>query len=325
MASWKLAPSLACGNTIIIKPATQTPLTTLMLANIVSSETELPAGVINVIPGDEKAGKSITEHEGIDKCSFTGSVSVGRKILSAASSSNLKRVTLELGGKNAMIVFSDVDIDKVVEQVYWGSFLNSGQNCCAGSRLFLEQSIHDEFIGKLQKRIEQTKIGNPLDENVDFGPLIDHIQFQRVRKILNDTIVGLNDGKLLIGGKRFGDVGFFIEPTVIYNIEDSEHISQEEIFGPLLTILKPFNTIEEVIQRANDTKFGLSVGIWTNNFSKAEKAIKEIKVGTAWVNCYNLSPPHLPFGGRKSSGFGKELGEESINEFSFIKSVTFAL
>ncbi|CAG8623049.1 11994_t:CDS:2 [Funneliformis mosseae] len=325
LASWKLAPSLACGNTVILKPAPQTPLTTLLLAEIISSKTELPPGVLNVIPGDEKVGKCITEHEGIDKCSFTGSEQVGRKILSAASSSNLKRITLELGGKNAMIVFSDVDVDKVVDDVYWASFLNSGQNCCAGSRLFLEKSIHKVFIDKLRKRIEQTKIGNPLNETVDFGPLIDNIQFQRVQKVLKDAISGLKDGKLLIGGNRVGDVGYFIEPTVFYNIEDSELISQEEIFGPILTILKPFDTIEEVIHRANNTKFGLSVGIWTNNYLKAEKAIKEIKVGTAWVNCYNLSPNYLPFGGRKSSGFGKDLGEESINEFSFIKSVTFAL
>ncbi|CAG8539320.1 15451_t:CDS:2 [Funneliformis caledonium] len=325
LASWKLAPSLACGNTVILKPAPQTPLTALLLAEIISSKTELPPGVLNVIPGDEKVGKCITEHEGIDKCSFTGSEQVGRKILSAASSSNLKRITLELGGKNAMIVFSDVDVDKVVDDVYWASFLNSGQNCCAGSRLFLEKSIHKVFIDKLRKRIEQTKIGNPLNETVDFGPLIDNIQFQRVQKVLKDAISGLKDGKLLIGGNRVGDVGYFIEPTVFYNIEDSELISQEEIFGPILTILKPFDTIEEVIHRANNTKFGLSVGIWTNNYLKAEKAIKEIKVGTAWVNCYNLSPSYLPFGGRKSSGFGKDLGEESINEFSFIKSVTFAL
>ncbi|GBC01673.1 hypothetical protein RclHR1_04290009 [Rhizophagus clarus] len=322
LASWKLAPSLACGNAIILKPAPQTPLTTLMLANIISFETILPPGIISVIPGDDVVGKSITNHEGIDKCSFTGSVQVGRKVLSASSSSNLKRVTLELGGKNSMIVFSDADIDKAVEDVYWASFSNSGQNCCAGSRLFLEKNIHDEFIDKLRKRIEKTKIGNPLDETVDFGPLIDQTQFQNIQKIFNNKIIG---NKLLIGGKRFGDVGYFIEPTVFYDLDDFEYISQEEIFGPVLSILKPFNTIEEVIERANNTKFGLTAGIWTYNYLKAEKVIREIKVGTAWVNCYNLTPPCLPFGGNKLSGFGKELGDESINEFSFIKSVIFSL
>ncbi|RIA85492.1 aldehyde dehydrogenase [Glomus cerebriforme] len=326
LASWKVAPSLACGNAIILKPAPQTPLTSLMLANIISTETELPSGIFNVIPGDEIIGKSITEHKGIDKCSFTGSEQVGRKVLSASSLSNLKSVTLELGGKNAMIVFSDVNIDKAVEDVYWATFSNSGQNCCAGSRLFLEENIHDEFLNKLKKRIENTKIGNSLDETIDLGPLIDHTQFQKVQKILNNTINELKDNnKLLIGGKRFGDVGFFIEPTVFYDLDDSEYISKEEIFGPVLSVLKPFNTIEEVIKRANNTKFGLAAGVWTNNYLKAEKVVREIKVGTTWVNCYNLTPSYLPFGGRKFSGFGKDLGEESINEFSFIKSVTYSL
>ncbi|RIA87507.1 Aldehyde/histidinol dehydrogenase [Glomus cerebriforme] len=279
LASWKIAPSLACGNAIILKPSPQTPLTSLMLANTISTETELPSGIFNVIPGDEITGKSITEHKGIDKCSFTGSEQVGRKVLSACSSSNLKRVTLELGGKNAMIVFSDINIDKAVEDVYWATFANSGQNCCAGSRLFLEENIHDEFLNKLKKK---------------------------ELKILKS-----DNNKLLIGGKRFGDVGFFIEPTVFYDLDDSEYISQKEIFGPVLS--------------SKYAKFGLAAGVWTNNYLKVEKVVREIKVGTTWVNCYNLTPSYLPFGGRKFSGFGKDLGQESINEFSFIKSVTYSL
>ncbi|KAG0203534.1 aldehyde dehydrogenase (NAD(P)(+)) ald5 [Mortierella sp. GBA30] len=321
LAAWKIAPALACGNTIILKPAPQTPLSSLMLGELISQHTDLPHGVFNVLPGGEAVGAAIVNHKGIHKCSFTGSGNVGRKVMSAAASSNLKPVTLELGGKSPLIVFADADLDQAVEDVFGAIFSNMGQNCCAGSRLFLQKGIEDAFLQKLKARVEKVKIGNSLDEAYEFGAMVDRLQFERVMSFFEKA---KKEGRadLLIGGKRHGDKGYFIEPTIYCNVDESSTLACDEIFGPVLSVMKPFSTLEEALQRANSTPYGLASGVWTKDLSKAEHCVQELQTGVTWVNCYNLCSSHLPFGGVKESGFGKDLGAESLNEYTTVKAVT---
>ncbi|KAJ3081035.1 hypothetical protein HK102_002624 [Quaeritorhiza haematococci] len=326
LTAWKVAPALACGNTIVIKPAPQTPLTTLYLAHLFSTATSLPRGVFNVVPGNADVGARIASHPAIDKVSFTGSTAVGRKILEASAKSNLNRVALELGGKAAMVVCADADLDKVVEDVVDAGFANVGQNCCQGSRLFLEESIHDIFLQKLKARLDRIKVGthHSTEEDAEFGPLVDKNQFDRVMSFITQAKAD-SSIKLLTGGERAGTEGYFIKPTVFYDVDDCAPLAKEEIFGPVLTVVKPFTDLETVIDRANSTGYGLAAGVWTNDKRKADMLVRRLKAGVVWVNTYNWNPPYLPFGGSKMSGFGKDLGYESLDEFSFSKSVQAAL
>ncbi|KAF9914255.1 hypothetical protein BX616_008643 [Lobosporangium transversale] len=320
LAAWKIAPALACGNTIILKPAPQTPLSSLVLGKLIADHTDLPPGVFNVLPGGDAVGAAIINHKGINKCSFTGSGNVGRKVMAASAESNLKPVTLELGGKSPVIIFADADLDKAVEEVFGGIYSNMGQNCCAGSRLFLEEGIEKDFLAKLKARIEKVKIGNSLDEAYDFGTVVDRVQFDRVMGLIEK---GKSEGKaeLFHGGKRYGDKGYFIEPTIFRNVDDSSIISKEEIFGPVLSVMKPFKTIEEALERANATPYGLASGVWTRDASKAERCVQELEAGVTWVNCYNLLMTHVPFGGVKESGIGKDLGAEALRAYQTTKGV----
>ncbi|KAF9922504.1 hypothetical protein BGZ65_009539 [Modicella reniformis] len=307
LASWKIAPALACGNTIILKPAPQTPLSSLMLGELIAEHTNLPEGVFNVLPGGEAVGSAIVNHKGIHKCSFTGSGNVGRKVMASASNSNLKPITLELGGKSPLIVFADADLDRA--------------NCCAGSRLYLESSIEVKFLEKLKSRTEQVKIGDALDETYNFGAVVDRVQFERVMAFIENAKQE-GQAQLLTGGKRYGTKGYFIEPTIFTNVQETSTLAKEEIFGPVLSVMKPFTSIDEVLERANATPYGLASGVWTQDLSKAEHCIQELESGITWVNCYNLCTAHLPFGGVKESGFGKDLGTEALNAYTTVKAVT---
>ncbi|KAG0330466.1 Aldehyde dehydrogenase [Dissophora globulifera] len=321
LAAWKIAPALACGNAVILKPAPQTPLSSLMLGELIAKHTNLPQGVFNVLPGGEAVGSAMVNHQGIHKCSFTGSGNVGRKVMAGSASSNLKSITLELGGKSPLIVFADADMDQAVEDVFGAIFSNMGQNCCAGSRLFLEKGIEDQFLARLQARVEKVKIGDTLNEAYDFGAMVDRVQFEKVLAFI-DGAKKEGQGKLLVGGKRFRDKGYFIEPTVFYDVPETARLATDEIFGPVLAVMKPFSSLEEVLDRANATPYGLASGVWTKDLTKAEHCVQELETGVTWVNCYNLCSSHLPFGGVKESGFGKDLGTEALTEYTTVKAVT---
>lgn len=324
LAAWKIAPALACGNAIILKPAPQTPLSSLMLGELIAKHTDLPHGVFNVLPGGEAVGSAIVNHKDIHKCSFTGSANVGRKVMAGAAQANLKKVTLELGGKSPLIVFADADLNQAVEDVFGAIFSNMGQNCCAGSRLFLEKGIEGDFLKKLKARVEEVKIGNTLDEAYNFGTMVDRVQFERVMNFIEKAKKD-GDSELLVGGKRHGNKGYFIEPTIFHNVKETAMIATEEIFGPVLSVMKPFTSLDEVLERANATPYGLASGVWTKDLSKAEHCVQELETGVTWVNCYNLCSSHLPFGGVKTSGFGKDLGAESLDEYTTVKAVTMRI
>lgn len=320
MAAWKLGPALACGNTVVLKPAEQTPLSALRIGEL-AMEVGFPAGVINIITGfgPDSAGSAISEHMDIDKVAFTGEENTGR-IIVKASAGNLKRVSLELGGKAPNIVFADADIDAAVKGAITGIFFNQGQVCCAGSRLFLESSIHDEFMKKLTERVSKIKQGHGLDEKTVIGPQVSKEQQER---ILNYIDIAQKEGaKLACGGGTPKDQqkGYFVEPTIFTNCTNDMRIAKEEVFGPVLAVI-PFKTVEEVAEQANKTTFGLSGAVWTKDVKKAHKLAAQIKAGTIWVNCYNAFDPAVPFGGYKMSGYGRELGKHSIELYSNIKSV----
>lgn len=322
MAAWKLGPALACGNTVILKPAEQTPLTALRIGEL-AMEIGFPPGVLNIITGfgANSAGSAISEHMDIDKVAFTGEDKTG-KIIVQASTGNLKRVSLELGGKAPNIVFADADIDAAVKGAIMGIFFNQGQVCCAGSRLFLDNAIHDEFMTKLTERVGKMKQGNGLDEQTQIGPQVSKEQQER---ILSYVEAGKKEGaKLVCGGERptEGDLanGFFVKPTIFDACNNNMKIAQEEIFGPVLTVI-PFKNMEEVAAEANKITYGLSGAVWTQDVKKAHRFASHIKAGTIWVNCYNMFDPQMPFGGYKMSGYGRELGKHSIELYTNIKSV----
>jgi aldehyde dehydrogenase (NAD+) len=321
MAAWKLGPALACGNTLILKPAEQTPLTALRLGELVL-EAGFPEGVVNIVTGlgPNSAGEALAQHMDVDKIAFTGEDKTGREILKS-SLGNLKRVSLELGGKAPNIVFKDADIDAAVAGAITGIFFNQGQVCCAGSRLFLEKSIHDEFMSKLNDRISKMQQGPGIDEKTQIGPQVSREQQEKVM-----SYIGIAKGEganLFCGGEKpTGDLakGYFVKPTVFTNVNNDMRIAQEEVFGPVLAVI-PFTTVEEVAEQANKTTFGLSGAVWTNDVKKAHKLASHIKAGTIWVNCYNVFDSAVPFGGYKMSGYGRELGKHSIDLYTNIKSV----
>lgn len=322
MQAWKLAPALATGNTVVLKPAEQTPLSALRIGELIL-EAGFPEGVINLVPGlGPTAGAALARHMDVDKLAFTGSTEVGRLILEAAARSNLKRVTLELGGKSPNIIFSDVDLDEAVEGAHLGLFSNQGQICCAGSRVFVEQSIYDRFLEKSVSRARKRVVGDPLDPATEQGPQVDHEQFDRVMGYIDS---GQSEGATLAcGGRRVGDRGFFIEPTVFGEVRDEMKIAREEIFGPVMSVI-PFSDLAEVIERANRTIYGLAAGVWTRDIRKAHAIANSLRAGTVWVNCYNVLDTRAPFGGFKQSGIGRELGEYGLQQYTEVKTVTIRL
>ncbi|RLS84653.1 MAG: aldehyde dehydrogenase family protein [Planctomycetota bacterium] len=318
MVAWKWAPALATGCTIVLKPAEQTPLTALRMAEL-AQEADIPDGVINVVPGfGPTAGAAITSHMDIDKVAFTGEGSTGQLVMQAAAKSNLKRVSLELGGKSPNVVFADADLDAAVEGAYFGLFFNQGQCCCAGSRLFVEEDIHDAFVEKLVARAKKQRVGDPFDMATTQGPQISQEQFDRIMGYID---VGVSEGaNLLSGGKRVGSKGYFIQPTIFSGVKDNMRIAKEEIFGPVMNILK-FKDVDEVVQRGNKTFYGLAAAIWTKDITKAHRLANSLRAGTVWVNCYDVFDAAAPFGGFKMSGIGRELGEYALSLYTEVKTV----
>jgi len=322
MLAWKIGPALATGNTVVMKSAEQTPLSALVFAQFIK-EAGFPPGVFNLISGFGKtAGAAISAHMGIDKVAFTGSTIVGRQIMKAAASSNLKKVTLELGGKSPNIVFNDADIEKAISWVNFGIYYNHGQCCCAGSRIYVQSGIYDKFVEAFKKRAQENKVGDPFDENTFQGPQVSQLQYDRIMGYIEE---GKKEGATLeIGGGRHGDKGYFIQPTIFSNVSQDAKIMQEEIFGPVCAIAK-FETEEEVLKLGNDSIYGLAAAVHTQDLNTAIRVSNALHAGTVWVNCYNLLHHQLPFGGYKSSGIGRELGEAALANYTQNKSVAIRL
>jgi aldehyde dehydrogenase (NAD+) len=322
MQAWKLAPALATGNTVVLKPAEQTPLTALRVGELVL-EAGFPPGVVNILPGyGPTAGAAIARHMDIDKVAFTGSTEVGHLIMEASAKSNLKRVTLELGGKSPNIVFADADLAQAVEGSHFALFFNQGQCCCAGSRLYVEEKVYDEFVERSVARAKARTVGDPLDPATEQGPQVDGAQFEKVMGYID---AGKQQGaKMLCGGDRVGDRGYFIRPTVFADVTDDMKIAQEEIFGPVMSILK-FRDTDELVERANKTMYGLAAGVWTRDISKAHAVAASVRAGTVWVNCYDVFDAAAPFGGFKRSGIGRENGEYGLQQYTEVKTVTVQL
>jgi phenylacetaldehyde dehydrogenase len=321
MAAWKLGPALATGCTVVLKPAEQTPLTALRLAELIA-EAGVPDGVVNVVPGfGETAGAALAAHNDVDKVAFTGSTEVGKLIVAAAGASNLKKLTLELGGKSPNIVFEDAE-DGAIEGAANAIFFNHGQCCVAGSRLFVHQSRYDEVVDGVAEIAKSIKLGPGMEPGTQMGPLVSDEQFRRVTGFLES---GKSDGATtLAGGGRHGDRGYFIEPTVLTNTRPDMKVVREEIFGPVV-VAAPFSSLDEIAAVANDSEYGLGAGIWTRDISKAHALAKKLRAGTVWINCYNVFDAALPFGGYKQSGWGREMGHEVLNNYTEVKAVTTLL
>ncbi|XP_059910362.1 aldehyde dehydrogenase 1A1-like [Gadus macrocephalus] len=322
MFSWKIAPALCSGNTVVIKPAEQTPLTALHMAALIK-EAGFPPGVVNVVPGyGPTAGSAISHHMDIDKVAFSGSTAVGKLIQRAAGDTNLKRVTLELGGKNPIIVFADCDLEQAVEQAHSGLFFNQGQCCVAGSRLFVEEPIYETFVRRSVEKARSKVLGDPLTPGVDQGPQIDRKQFDKILELVES---GQREGATLeCGGAPWGQQGLYIQPTVFSNVTDDMRIAKEEIFGPVQQIMC-FSSVEEVVTRANATHYGLAAGLFTSDIDKAFTVSAALQAGVVWVNCYNAMSVMCPFGGFKMSGNGRELGEYALQEYTEIKAITIKI
>ncbi|KAI9787103.1 MAG: aldehyde dehydrogenase (NAD(P)(+)) ald5 [Geoglossum umbratile] len=322
MWSWKIGPAIATGNTVVIKTAEQTPLSALVAAKLVV-EAGFPPGVINVISGFGKiAGAALTHHMGVDKVAFTGSTIVGRQILKASAESNLKKVTLELGGKSPNIVFNDANIDNTISWVNYGIYFNHGQCCCAGSRIYVQEGIYDEFVKRFKDRTAQNVVGDPFDPKTFQGPQVSQLQFDRIMGYIEH---GKSEGATVeIGGSRHGTKGYFIQPTIFSNVQPHMKIMQEEIFGPVCSIAK-FTDEADAISLGNNTTYGLAAAVHTTNLNTALRVSAALKAGTVWVNTYNTTHHQLPFGGFKESGIGRELGEEALANYTQTKTVSIRL
>ncbi len=321
MTAWKWGPALAAGCTIVMKPAEQTPLTCLRMARL-AQKAGIPDGVINVVPGyGPTAGGAIVEHRGIDKVAFTGEHITAQTIMRNAADS-LKRLTFELGGKSPNVIFADADMEAAIEGTHFGLYFNQGQCCCAGSRVFVEESVHDEFIERIVEKNKTRKVGHGLDPETEQGPQVDQAQFDKIMGFIEK---GQEQGAHCVsGGSRVGDKGYFIEPTLFDNVTDDMDIARNEIFGPVMSVLK-FKDTEDIIRRANDTFYGLAAAVWTRDISKAHEYAAKVKAGTVWVNCYDVFDAAAPFGGYKMSGMGRELGEEGLKAYLETKTVTVAM
>ncbi|QEG42089.1 aldehyde dehydrogenase family protein [Roseimaritima ulvae] len=321
MTAWKWGPALAAGCTIVMKPAEQTPLTCLRMAQL-AKEVGFPDGVINVVPGfGPTAGAAVVKHPLIDKVAFTGEHRTAQ-VITRDSADTLKRLTFELGGKSPNVVYADADLDAAAQGAYMGLYLNQGQCCCAGSRLFVESSVHEEFMEKLTKLTNRRKLGDPFADDTEQGPQVDQNQFDKIMSYIDK---GRQEGaECVSGGQRFGDRGYFVEPTIFDSVTDEMAIAQDEIFGPVLSVLK-FDGSDEIIERANRTFYGLAAAIWTQDVRKAHEFAARVRAGTVWVNCYDVFDAAAPFGGFKMSGYGRELGEEGLKAYTESKTVTVAL
>jgi len=321
MQSWKWGPALACGNAVILKPAEQTPLTALRVAQLAQG-VGFPDGVINVVPGfGPTAGAALSGHPDVDKIAFTGETTTGKIVMKAAADSNLKRVSLELGGKSPNVVFADADLDAAVEGAYFGLFFNQGQCCVAGSRLYVEDRVYDEFVHKMTAKAKARRVGDPFDPTTEQGPQVSQEQMDR---ILGYIAAGNAEGaRRLSGGGRVGDRGYFVEPTVFADVTDDMKIAREEIFGPVMSILR-FKDADEVIARGNKSFYGLAAAVWTKDVKKAIRVSNALKAGTVWVNCYDVFDAAAPFGGFKMSGIGRELGAYALQLYTEVKTVIMA-
>ncbi len=322
MQAWKWGPALAAGCTVVMKPAEQTPLSALRIAEL-ALEAGYPPGVINVLPGyGPTAGAAIASHMDIDKVAFTGSGEVGKLVMAAAAQSNMKRVSLELGGKSPNVVFADADLDAAVDGAYFALFFNQGQCCCAGSRLFVEESIHAEFVKRLASKAAAQRVGDPFDPATTQGPQVSQEQFDRVMGFIDR---GRQEGaELVCGGLRAHPKGYFVQPTIFNHVRDEMTIAKEEIFGPVMSVL-PFKTVDEVIRRGNQTWAGLAAAVWTKDVKKALAISNGLRAGTVWVNCFDVFDAAAPFGGFKQSGIGRELGEYALSLYTEVKTVTVAV
>ncbi|KAH0564761.1 Aldehyde dehydrogenase [Trichoglossum hirsutum] len=322
MWSWKIGPAIACGNTVVIKSAEQTPLSALVAAKLIV-KAGFPPGVINVISGFGKTtGSALTHHMDVDKIAFTGSTVVGRQILKASAESNLKKVTLELGGKSPNIVFNDADIDNAIAWVNYGIYYNHGQCCCAGSRIFVQEGIYEKFVERFKERTAKNVVGDPFDPKTFQGPQVSKVQFDRIMGYIEQ---GKSEGATIeTGGSRHGTKGYFIQPTIFSNVQPNMKIMQEEIFGPVCSIAKFTNEVDAICQ-GNNTTYGLAAAVHTANLNTALRVSAGLKAGTVWVNTYNSVHHQLPFGGYKESGIGRELGEAALANYTQTKTVSIRL
>ncbi len=320
IASWKAAPALACGNAVLFKPSELTPLTALKLAEILQ-EAGLPDGVFNVLQGAGETGSALASHPGVDKISLTGSVPTGRKVMAAAGA-GIKATTMELGGKSPLIVFDDADLDNAVGGAMLGNFYSSGQICSNGTRVFVHKRVRDDFLARLLRRTEAIRLGDPLDERTQMGPLISAAQRE---KVLNYIDIGKREGAALLAGGGLPALqglerGFYVEPTIFADVTDGMRIAREEIFGPVMSVLT-FDNEDEAVARANATEFGLAAGVFTRDIQRGHRVIARLEAGTCWINAYNLTPVEVPFGGVKRSGVGRENARAAIEHYTKLKSV----
>ena len=322
MAAWKLGPALATGCTVVLKVAEETPMSALRLGEIIQ-EVGFPPGVVNIVTGfGETAGAALASHHDVDKCAFTGSTEVGKLIVKAAGNTNLKKITLELGGKSPNIILPDADLETAIPGAANAIFFNHGQCCCAGSRLFVHESQFEQVVEGVAAAAREIKVGPGMHPDTQMGPMVSQIQQNRVCGYLDS---GVDEGaRAVVGGKRAGDQGYFVEPTVLVDTRPEMKVIQEEIFGPVVAAVA-FSDVDELVAAANDSVYGLAAAVWTRDISKGHRIAKQIRAGSVWVNCYNIFDASLPFGGYKQSGWGREMGHEAIDLYTETKAVTVQL